>query len=128
MLRTLCLTGSVRARDGIAVPLNALRLQTRDADMLLMCTELMQFVLVILKTEWYRSEDRWAKSPNVIATSGIEATKGVHAMRPSDALSASRREAEVEDESQWLQYCQVIKLVSSMHRFDIPCSPARQTP
>ena len=53
MLRAFCLTG-VRARDGMAVPLNALRLQTRDADMLLMCTELMQFVLVILKTEWCR--------------------------------------------------------------------------
>ena len=47
MLRTFCRTGSVRVTDGRADPLNALRLHTREGSKLLVCTELLQTVLVI---------------------------------------------------------------------------------
>lgn len=42
MLRTFCLAGAVRATDGIEVPLNALRVFTRDDNKLLVCRELRQ--------------------------------------------------------------------------------------
>ena len=53
MLRTVCLTGNERASDGIAVPLNALRLPTRADTRVLFCTELMQLVVIMVSVYEY---------------------------------------------------------------------------